>query len=302
MFSLSSRVTAHVNVGERREEGTSDGLLAGTIPDRFELTRSTFGAGGEIAYRTGSVTASVGVRYDKPNGFDGVWSPRAGVSYRLPHGPRVHASWGKGFKLPSFFALGDQTVGNKQLRPEFSNSFDVGVSAETLNRRLSGEATFFRNRYTDLVDFSAQIFKLVNRSEAITKGVEFAGTFAATERLDLGAHVSYLTWSLNPAGEPLRDVPHWRGGVNATWKVSPRWTWRAESLWVSQRFDFQVPVPAQTIAGGYNSINLSTGYDMGHGVSAFVRAENLLDHHYHEFIGFPAAGATVYAGLNFHVR
>lgn len=302
IFSISSRVTAHFNIAERREEGTSDGLLAGTIPDRFTLARSTFGPSAELAYRSDQLTASIGLRYDKTPGFDGVWSPRAGVSYRLPHGPRLRASWGKGFKLPSFFALGDQTVGNKQLRPEFSNSFDVGVSGETARRRASWEATLFRDRYRDLVDFSSQLFRLVNRSEATTKGVELAGTLAAAENLSFGAHLAYLTWKLNPSTEPLRDVPHWRSGIDATWKASSRWTWRAEGVWVSQRFNFQVPVSNQQIAGGYTTINVATGYDLGHSVSAFARVENLLDHHYHEFIGFPAAGATAYAGLNFRVQ
>ena len=120
-------------------------------------------------------------------------------------------------------------------------------------------------------------------------------------RLAFGAHLSYLTWELKPSGEPLRDVPHWRGGLDATWKPSSRWTWRTESVWVSDRFNFQVPVPGQQIAGGYNTINLATGYDLGRSVTAFVRVENLLDHHYHEFIGFPAAGATAYAGLNYRI-
>ena len=301
-LSISSGVIAHLNLGERREEGSSDGLLAGTIPDRFTLARSTLDAGAELGYRSDRLTASFGLRYDKTPGIDGVWSPRAGVSYRLPDGPRFRASWGKGFKLPSFFALGDQTVGNRYLRPEFSNSFDVGISGENARRRAGWEATFFRNRYEDLVDFSPQLFRLVNRSEAITKGVELAGTLAATDSLRLGAHLAYLTWELKPSGEPLREVPHWRSGLDATWKASRRWTWRAEGLWVSQRFDFQVPVPSQEIARGYVTANLSTGYDLSDSVSAFARVENLFDLHYHEFVGFPAAGAAVHIGLNYKIQ
>jgi outer membrane cobalamin receptor len=301
-FAIRPRLSAHLNLGERREEGSSQGLLAGTIPDRFALTRSTLGTSAELAYRSGRLTASFGLRYDKTAGFDGVRSPRAGVSYRLAKGLQLRSSWGKGFKLPSFFALGDQTVGNKQLRPEFSNSFDLGISGAAVRGRAGWEATYFQNRYKDLVDFSAATFRLINRSKAVTKGVEVAGTLAATGRLMLSAHFSYLTWELQPSGEPLRDVPHSRGGLQATWNASSRWTWRAETLLVSSRFNFQVPVPGQLMAGGYTSVNLATSYDLRRSVTAFARIENFLNHRYHEFIGFPSAGTVAYVGLSFRIQ
>lgn len=302
-FTLGRGVSAHVSVSERREVGSSDGLLAGTIPNRFQLVRSTFGASGELAYQSGPLTASIGVRFDKTPGFARVWSPRAGFGYRIGHsGPRVRASWGRGYKLPSFFALGDQTIGNRNLRPERSESFDLGIAGATWQNRLSGEITFFRNRYTDLVDFSAQLFRLVNRSQAITKGVELASTLAVSEHLSFGAHGQYVSWALEPAGEPLRDVPRWRGGLNATWKPAARWSGRAEQIWVTRRYNFQVPVPAQKTVGGYAITNLVASYKLGPSVTAFARIDNLFDHHYHEFIGFPAPGAEARVGLEWRIQ
>jgi len=302
VFTLTPRLTAHLNFNERQEVGSSDGLIAGTIRDRFSLTRSTLGISGGMVYQSDRLTATLGLRSDKSSGFDNVWSPRAGISYRLGRvGPRVRASWGLGFKLPSFFALANQTVGNRQLKPEFANSFDVGIAGETLHRRLSLELTFFRNHFRDLVDFSPQVFRLVNRSQAMTKGIELASMLALNDRLSVGGHLSYLAWELNPSTEPLRDVPRWRGGLNATWKITPRWAAMAESLWVGPRFNFQVPVPSQTTVGGYSTTNLSGSYDLGHSVTAFLRVDNLLDSHFHEFIGFPNPGITVRAGLGFQI-
>ncbi len=300
VFTLTSRLTAHLNAGERQENGSSDGLIAGTIPDRFRLTRSTLGIGGELVYNSDRLTATLGLRSDKSPGFDNVWSPRAGISYRLGHGgPRIRGSWGLGFKLPSFFALADQTVGNRELKPEYANSFDLGLTGETWRRRLTLELTFFRNHYRDLVDFSAQLFRLVNRSQATTQGVEFASALAFNDRLSVGGHLSYLTWELNPSTEPLRDVPRWRGGLNATWRITPRWVVRAGTLWIGPRFDFQVPVPDQTTVGGYSTTSLSSSCDLGHSVTAFVRLDNLLDDKFHEFIGFPSPGITARVGLGF---
>src|SRR5205814_2313012 len=129
------------------------------------------------SYRTSRLAATLGVRADAAEGFRPVYSPRAGFSYRVSRrGPRVKSSWGKGFKLPSFFALADPIVGNRQLRPEFSSSFEVGVDQDLVRERVRAGVTLFRNDYRDLVDFSSQLFRLVNRSEAQTKGAEFLVT------------------------------------------------------------------------------------------------------------------------------
>jgi vitamin B12 transporter len=302
VFTLTSRLTAQLNAGERREEGSSDGLIAAIIPDRFTLIRSTLGITGEVVYHSDQLTATLGLRSDKSPGFENVWSPRAGITYRLgQRGPRIRGSWGLGFKLPSFFALADQTVGNELLKPEYANSFDIGLTGEAWRRRLTLELTYFRNHYRDLVDFSAQLFQLVNRSEATTQGVEFASTLALNERLRLGAHLTYLTWDLKPSGEPLRDVPRWRSGLDGTWRITPKWTTRAESMWLGRRYNFQVPVPNQSSVGGYFTATFSSSYDLSHSITAFLRLDNLLDDRFHEFIGFPSPGITARAGLSFRI-
>src|SRR6202043_3721860 len=135
-------------------------------------------------------------------------------------------------------------------KPEFSRSFDLGVDNDFLHGRLRADLTVFRNSYTDLVDFSAKIFRLVNRSQARTQGAEFALTVPINSRLELRAHASYLEWRLRNTTEPLRDIPHWQSGGSIHWRIQPRWHSQAEMLAVGRRYDFQVPVPLQQVVGG----------------------------------------------------
>ena len=300
---IGSKLTADFGIGWRREQGSSTGLIAGKIPDVFELTRSTGDANGELLYRSGRLTASFGLRADKSEGFRTVYSPRAGVSYRVTErGPRLKASWGRGFKLPSFFALADRSVGNPQLKPEFSRSFDIGIENEFFKGHLRAGLTVFRNNYRDLVDFSAQIFRLVNRSDAQTQGVEFAVAVPVSQRVQFGVNASYLDWQLKHVTEPLRDVPHWQAGASVNWKTTGRWQSRAETAWVGRRYDFQVPVSGQQAAGGYSTTNLVTSYDFSSKLSGFVRVDNLFDRRYHEFIGFPSPGVYGRLGLRYRFR
>ena len=307
-FSFSNTVriahnwTATVGAAWRGERGTSTGLL-GNIPDVFEISRHTESGNAEIAYRTGRLAATFGLHADAAHGFHPVYSPRAGVSYQAgPRGPRLKSSWGRGFKLPSFYALADPIVGNRQLRPEFSTSFEAGIEQDLFRQRARVGLTVFRDDYRDLVDFSAVSFRLVNRSEAQTKGAEFSVTLPLDSRWEFDARLWYLTWQLQQTTEPLRDQPHWQSGAGIVWKPTRRWQTRVDTLWVGRRYDFSVPLPNEATVGGYSTTDATMHYDLSREVTAFVRAENLFNARFHEFIGFPNPGIAVRAGLAFRMR
>ncbi|HJU87525.1 MAG TPA: TonB-dependent receptor, partial [Gemmatimonadota bacterium] len=105
----------------RHEDGESDAVIADELPSDFALERTTRSVAGEIAYRTRRLSIDFALRIDDPDAFDSEASPRAALAWRLPwNGSRIGASWGEGFKLPSFFALGDPNVGNPELGSERS--------------------------------------------------------------------------------------------------------------------------------------------------------------------------------------
>jgi outer membrane cobalamin receptor len=299
---IAGNWSASFGAGWRGERGNSRGLL-GAIPDAFTISRSTASGNAELSYRSDRPAATLGLRADAGQGFHMVYSPRAGISYRLSRrGPRLKSSWGKGFKLPSFYALADPIVGNRQLKPEFSGSYEVGMEQDLFRERVHAGLTVFRNDYRDLVDFSSQLFRLVNRSEAQTKGAEFSLTVPVHSNLEIGGRVWYLDWQLKQSTDPLRDQPHWQAGASASWKPARHWQTRLDTLWVGRRYDFSVPLPNQPAVGGYSTTSAATHYELSHGVTAFVRADNLFNARYHEFIGFPNPGITVRAGLAWRAR
>lgn len=300
---LSPHFSAEWGAGWMREQGISRGSLGYTLPDSFTLARDTADTNGVLIYSIQGLTATAGLRADKASNLHAVYSPSAGISYRFAgESTRLKANWGKGFKVPSFYALADKVVGNPLLKPEFSQSFDAGIEKSFLNRHVRGELTLFRNSYTDLIDFSAQVFRLVNRSQVRTQGAEFAFTARVNPSLELRAYGSYMDWRLTNTTEPLRDVPHWQSGGGITWKIKPRWHWQADMLAVGRRYDYQIPVPLKQTVGGYSTASLSTSYDLSEGLTAFLRVDNLFDQGYHEYIGFPNPGIYVRAGVRYRFR
>jgi vitamin B12 transporter len=50
-------------------------------------------------------------------------------------------------------------------------------------------------------------------------------------------------------------------------------------------------------ASGYTVVNLAGSYDLGHGLTAFARIDNLLDRRYQDPTGFLRPGIGVFGGL-----
>jgi vitamin B12 transporter len=229
-FRLSRHWSGQVAGEFREERGNRDATLAAAIPDRFSLVRSTGSAVAEGLYTNGNWTLTAGGRADKTGGYAAIYSPRAGMNYRLRRGGmRVRISWGRGYKLPSFYALGDPLIGNRNLRPEYAESAEGGLTGELIGNRVRWEATYFVTWYRDLVDFSPQQFRLINRSQVRTRGLEFATQYTIAPKLRVAASFSALGWSLNPGNETLRNVPRWRGTATADWQASAKWHLGADS-------------------------------------------------------------------------
>jgi len=297
-FKISSALTAHLGVAWHDESGSNQSIISGTTPFSFHLDRDSLDVTPELVYRLPRLTATAGLDFNKTGGYHNVFSPRVGLNYLLTQSTRLRGTWGKGFFIPSFYALSEPIIGNPALQPEYSQSFDLGIE-QSFRRRAKLSATYFYSSVTNLVDFDPDVFLLINRDKVITQGMELGGSVNITSRLQLGGEVSYLHWSLKGTDEPLRYVPHWREGMNLDWRVNRHLHTRVETLVVGSRFDYQIPVPNIDVVGGYSTTNLILNYELRDNLNLHFRADNLLNSQYHEYVGFPNPGIYVRAGFTY---
>ncbi len=85
-------------------------------------------------------------------------NPKVGIVYLVTFSTTLRTSLGRGFRAPSLaeiftstFASGFQVIPNLELKPEKSYSFEAGVNHHYFNR-LSFDASFFYNRFSDLIE------------------------------------------------------------------------------------------------------------------------------------------------------
>jgi len=301
-FLRGPNLAATIGAGVRQESGSATGFLADTIPSAYSITRTSLLANVQVQYSNHRFTALAGLGFDKSTHYGEVTSPWIGANWRATEsGLRLKASWAKGFKLPSFYALADPNVGNAALRPETSRSFDAGIEQTFGKAGLTLAATYFHSDFDNQVIFSSAIFKLVNLTAVKTQGAEFELKYTTSPRVSFGLEFSYTAWALRNSTDPLRNVPHATGGVHGNWAITSRASVRASGEVISRRYDYQIPVPNQTTVGGYTDVNLSAEYKASPLFTLYARADNLLNSHFHEYVGFPNPGISARVGVVYHV-
>ena len=128
-------------------------------------------------------------------------NPKGSVAYALRGGTRLHASAGTGIRPPAGFDIA--FTNNPRLKPERTTSFDAGIEQRLFRNRVSLDATYFYNRYYDLI---VVLGGSLTRSEQLSVGQ--SGQLARAGRgirravpagaLDLGGGIIHASRLRNP--------------------------------------------------------------------------------------------------------
>jgi outer membrane receptor for ferrienterochelin and colicins len=108
----------------------------------------------------------VGFRYDHYSDFGSELSPKLSAMFALTDDHRLRASYGHGFRAPSFgelyIDLGFFFKGNPDLKPEVSDSFTAGYSYS--GKRAQGSIDYFYNKIKDGITFDLSRFPYTYRN------------------------------------------------------------------------------------------------------------------------------------------
>jgi vitamin B12 transporter len=261
---------------------------------------------------------TVGARVERNDNFGTRVVPRAAVAWRAAStassSTTVRASAGAGIKEPSFFqsfGASFYALGNPDLAPERSRTYDLGVEQRLGGDRLRAEATVFHHDYLDqiayhLVDPTTYQGTYVNLGKTRARGRERACDAAPTPRLRLGASYTLLDGEVlvsssdfDPvyaAGQPLLRRPRHQGSVWARADLG-RLTLGANVVAVGRRTDSDFVGLGLTENSGYTRLDARAHLRLGAALELFVAGENLLDARYQEVLGYPALGRSVRVGV-----
>jgi outer membrane cobalamin receptor len=304
VVEVSEAATATFGMDYYDEDGTSDGFVeffpGFELPAGFEFDRHVTGAFGELHYAPErGPTLMASLRRDDSSTESAETTAKVGMLYQLSNGrTSFRANWGQGFSLPGFFSLASPLVGNPDLRPETSESYDIGVTHRFNDSGTEITVALFHNEFSDLIDFEASVFQMINRDRLDVDGIEIQFDYIASENLSVHAQATYLDLKLRNDPTPLRQRPDWRAGLMLSWLPSENWTVDASWLYSGETYDTSIPTGDQFLHS-YNRLDLTTTYRFADSLDVVASLENLLDEDYYEAIGFPAVGTRARLGLRY---
>jgi vitamin B12 transporter len=290
------------------EEGSSNGQLSllepppplpVSFPTSFDLDRVVGGPFGELHWRSGfGLVLYGGVRADFSDDSSSEVTPRVSAKYSIPVIDLVvKGSWGEGFKLPAFFSLASPVVGNPNLVAERSKGWDLALSRTFWKGRIDGRVAYFENEVKDLIDFvSVPRPLLINRSKAVSRGVEFELSAKLFDSLDFNGNWTFTDTDLRNTSDDLLNRPRWQGALTLVWTPVEDVTIRAAALIVGSVKDSSVPTGNVTL-DPWGRVDLSATWRVREHVSLYFEIDNLLDANYEEAVGFRAPGIRPRAGV-----
>jgi vitamin B12 transporter len=197
-------------------------------------------------------------------------------------------------------------VGNPDLRPEKTTSYEAGVMQELFGRRVRAEVSAFANSFRDLITFAftqtPSTWQNIEASRA--RGLEFAAQGRPASWISVSGNYTRM-WTritqssspnalFNGTGQELPRRPGNSGAASIT--LTPRrWSFQAGAVLAGERQD--TDLFGVTRNRGYQNVYAAGSLRMHRNVVPFVRVENLLNDRYEEILGYPTLSRGVHGGL-----
>lgn len=245
-------------------------------------------------------------------------NPKIAAAFAARPGTRLFASFGTGIRPPSGFELA--FTDNPALRPERTASFDAGVEQRLLSNRLALGATYFYNRFSDLiVSLGGSLAQLSswtsdNLSNSRASGLEFTGRLRPSRDFALSGHYTWLrteilsldgAGNLAPAyfrvGQRLMRRPEHSGAAVASWsrgRLSSNVTacFRGPVLDVEPNWGASAGLFENS---GFANLGVNLNIRLAPGVTAYGHLRNALNRRYEEAYGYPSPPLNFVAGMKF---
>jgi outer membrane cobalamin receptor len=287
--------------------------------------------------------------YDDKVGFGTEVMPKVGALLLLRRaglqsqkGPtRLRVNYGEGIKAPTMleaFSQSNLLLGNPELRPERSRSFDIGIEQFFWKDRLRVEGVYFKNRFRDQIAFIAdpatsggpvrladgRMTHFINNDRATAQGFEFSVSTRPNRWLRFDGNYTLLNTNLDAAsnvfdsdmgtlipnpevGLPLYRRPRHSGSASVAF-ISGKFDANLDGVFTGKRRDYDPAFFSRFDAngrpiynGGYTKLDLAGSYRLSPLVSLFGRIENLLNQDYEEVLGYPAYRLNFSAGMRFRI-
>lgn len=236
-----------------------------------------------------------GVRNDHNDDFGGQTTWRVGASYTIAASDTTFkGTYGTGFKAPSLYQL-YSPYGDKDLDPEKSKGWDLGVVQLLWNKRIELGLTYFNIQTDDLINFDMNTYTYQNLDEVKSQGVEFYGKAHLLSWLAVDFSWTYTDAQDQSTDKDLAYNPHDKGTLGVRLPLfGDRLNIRVWGLYVGDRYS---DAANTNEVDSYITVNAAATYKITKWLSVFGNVVNLFDEDYVEIEDYNTLGLSGFLGL-----
>lgn len=252
-----------------------------------------------IVQPVAGLSVTGGVRHVDHSQFGGATTFGANANYS-PNGgaTNLRASYGEGFRAPALYELYDTFSGNRNLRPERSQSYDIGLDQRFLDGAAVIALTAFQRDTKSQINFDNSTFTYNNIDRTRAKGVEASLALRPVEALSFTAAYSYID-ARDRSGRAAFDGKRLARRAEQAVSVSVDYDWSfglstgATVLVVGDSFDNA----ANTVRlDGYAVAGVRASFPIGDNLELYGRVDNLFDAKYETARGYNVFGRAAHGG------
>ena len=310
--------------GEYRDTRMKDGVVLANSGETFQ--QQSWAAYLEDEWHIlDSLALTVGSRYEHNDVYGGHLSPRGYLVWDVTDEWTLKGGVTTGYKAPSLSQLHNgisgvagqgtiNTVGNPNLKPEESTSYETGVyyaNQKGFNANITGFYTQYRNK---IVSYSIndQTSSYTNSGKARTDGVEFATSIPLwRDNVNLALNYTYTQSEQKDGknkGASLSYTPKHMANARLNWQAT-----RDLNAWLGARYRGKTPRFTQTYdnisavqkkvyddKGAYlkawTVLDMGLSYKLTKGLTLNAAVNNLLDKDFSDVTLYQSGRSSTYAG------
>lgn len=295
---LSYRSELRINPQHTLLGGLEGGQELTKIPDLYK--RAHGGIFLIHTYKPFDETAlKGGVRADQYQALGSRITFNIGAEQKITSSTLLRASYGTNFKPPVLSDLFQQTpwqTPNPHLKPETSQSFEVGIDQAFCDKRLIAHLTGFLTKIDQVTlthRLANESWQRVNGEQRLAQGFEIAFSLKLLKTLEVKTAFTLTHARDLPHKRRSPLIPGFKTAGELQWKALPDLSFFVQAYGVTSRKDSATKA---TLAP-YGIVTLGGAYDVVPHASLFWRIENIGNTHYEDLFGYGVHGRAVFFGV-----
>ena len=256
------------------------------------------------------LSLAASARYDDNSEFDSANTFRVEAVYQLNDGTRLRSAYGTAIKNPTFterFGFYTNFIGNPNLEPEESASWELGIDQMLFDNSLTLSATLFDTELKNEINGSALDpvtfgYTAINKEgKSQRQGFELTAIGTLSSRLSLNAAYTYtdsVEWDAENAVyiDELRRARH-IASLNLAWQAMDSLHINANVQHNGSQTD--VVFPNIVDLDSYTLVNLNVNFSATEKLDVYLRLDNLFDEDYEEVFSYQTLGFGASLGVRF---